>query len=99
MYLLLRIALSNWDLHSGKKYPGKFFELLIGLKSIFSWISIAQKANEIFDKILPYEEMVHHCQVVHYLAVPYNQVWLYYRKLHFPLKVAASTKAYILHNL
>ena len=92
MYLLLRIALSNWDLHSGKKYPEKFFELLIGLKSIFSWISIAQKVNEIFDKILPYEEMVHHCQVV-----PYNQVWLYYRKLHFPLKSQGGSEYKSLH--
>ena len=34
------------------------------LKSIFSWNSIAQKANVVLDKILPYEARSEFCQIL-----------------------------------
>ena len=33
-----------------------FSERSVNLKSTFSWNTIAQKTNEIFDKIQPYED-------------------------------------------
>ena len=39
----------------GHKYPTLHWSIIINIKFIFSWNSIAEKTNKILDKILPYE--------------------------------------------
>ena len=63
VHLLLSTLFTLGQTVQGKPSILPISEGLVNLKSIFSWNSIAQKMNEILDKILPYEGRAEFCQI------------------------------------